>query len=91
MPVIVDVVDAKAVVALTAGAVAELQTGEVGVSSAADLALAGIGLRFLLILDAAHLVFEVDRFGTLFPAGGFEIIKEPAAAEKQVIEQCDDG
>ena len=65
--VVVDVVHAEAVVALAAGAVAELQLRVVRVRPAADLAAAGVWLLLLLLLHAADLVFEVDRVLPLLP------------------------
>ena len=66
----VDMVDAEAVIALAAGAVAEVQIGEIRVRAAADLSFAGVGLRLLLILDPAHLLLEVHGVLPLLPAGG---------------------
>ena len=60
MNVVVDMFAAEAVVALTAGAVAELKLGMIHIRSAADGTLVVIELGLLLIADTGGFLAEVD-------------------------------
>ena len=57
--VIIDMVDAEAVIALAAGAIAEFQVGIVHIGAAADGALMGVEFGLLFPADAAG--FLADR------------------------------
>lgn len=88
---VVYMVDAEAVVALTAGAVTEFEVGVGNIRSAAHLAAAVIGLCALLVLDSADFVFEVyGIFALLYLVLG-EIREEAAAAEDEIVQNCDNG
>ena len=59
MNMIIDMVDAVAVIALAAGAEAEFQIGVVRIGAAANLTLAGIRLGLHFVVDTADLVFII--------------------------------
>lgn len=91
MYMVVNVVYAEAVVALAAGAEAKLEIWEVLVRPAADLAFAVVGLGCLAAVVLLGSVFEVDGVFLLLYPGGPDVVKEPAAAEQQVVEDGHDG
>ena len=84
MYVIVYMFAAEAVVALTAGTVAELKLRMVHIRSAADRALVGVEPGLLLIADAGRFLAEV--YGALALFAGQKCLKI-AGAENEEVQQ----
>ena len=82
MYVIVYMLAAEAVVARTAGAVAELQIRIVHIGFAADRALVGVEPGLLLITDAGGFLAEVN--GTLAGLSGKKGLEIPGAENEEV-------
>ena len=90
MYVVVYVVNAVAVVALAAGAVAELQVGVGDVGPAADLTFVAVALHALLVLRAVDGVSKFAAGLGIAPVTA-EIDPQIAPAEEEEVEYADNG
>ena len=88
--VVVDVVDAVAVVACTLGAVTELQSGIGGIRAAADRALVTVALSMLLTLRLPHIVMEFGGLSGAF-LFGFRVAADLGGEEEEEVCKRDQG
>ena len=68
---------AEAVIARAAGAVAELQIGEIGVGASADFALVAVALLSLFALPLAGGVAEMNRFRGSLVLYALAVVDDP--------------
>ena len=87
MNVIVDMIDAEAMIADTAGAVTEFQIGIVRICPPAYSTLVVIELVPLLLLDLLRFFAEIDRLMTRLPG---EISQQCTGEENREVEHFND-